>query len=108
MDATAAPPGAAQRNAMQWRSLCAAVTLLFLFLFLFFSSLCCAGLLIALCPHMPAQAAFFLGPTIPLPLPWVPAPFHAFMTQKGLEESWSAVSGPAAHRIGGRRARVRA
>lgn len=58
---------------------------------LLFDSLCCTGMLIALCPHMPAQAAFFLGPAIPLPLPWVPAPFHAFMTQKGLEDSWPTV-----------------
>jgi hypothetical protein len=56
-----------------------------------------------LTPHMPAQAALFLGDHIPYPLPWAPAPFSSFITQKGLEQQWSTVSGETQRTDGSRR-----
>jgi len=49
------------------------------------------GLVSLLTPHVPAQAALFLGQSIPYPLPWVPAPFDGYITQKGLEQQWGTV-----------------
>jgi len=55
------------------------------------SAVCCSGLLGVLFPHLICQAFFFVGEHVPLPLPWVPAPFKSFITQKGLEAQWSTL-----------------
>lgn len=51
-----------------------------------------SGAICLLLPHMPGQAALFIGASIPLPLPWNEAPFRAYMTQPGLEQAWPTVS----------------
>lgn len=38
-----------------------------------------------------AQSYLFVGKSVPLALPWKPAPFREFMTQRGLEENWPMV-----------------